>query len=87
MSANSLPRIKPPNTETIEAYRAAVRAWRVSGRSLKLHSCCTDFHLPRSATVAVKKLRPDLSESQAQALAEDAISWAEEIPNECFWDL
>ena len=87
MSANSLRTIKPPNTETIEAYRAAVRAWRVSGRSLKLHSSRTDFHLPRCATVAVKKLRPDLSESQAQALAEDAISWAEQMPNECFWDL
>jgi len=87
MSANSLRTIKPPNTETVEAYRAAVRAWRVSGRSLKLHSSCTDFHLPRSATVAVKKLRPDLSESQAQTLAEDAISWAEQMPNERFWDL
>ena len=86
MSANSLRTIKPPNTETIEAYRAAVRAWRVSGRSLKLHSC-TDFHIPRCATAAVKKLRPDLSESQAQTLAEEAISWAEQMPNECFWDL
>jgi hypothetical protein len=87
MSANLLRAIKPPNTETIEAYRAAVRAWRVSGRSLKQHSSRTESHIPRSATIAVKKLRPDLSESQAQALAEDAISWAEQTPNECFWDL
>jgi len=87
MTANLLRTIKPPDTETIEAYRAAVRAWLVSGRSLKQHSSRTDLHIPRSATIAVKKLRPDLSESQAQALAEDAISWAEQIPNECFWDL
>ena len=74
--------IKPPTPQTIEAYRAAVLAWRISYDPSKWHG------LRRSAAVAaVRKLRPSLTDSEAEELAEDAISWAKQAPNECFWDL
>src|SRR5271166_4088342 len=72
---------KPPTPQTIEAYRAAVLAWRTSPAPKSQGSRCP------TAVAAVKKLRPAFTDREAEELAGDAIRWAQQIPNECFWDL
>jgi hypothetical protein len=72
---------KPPTPQTIEAYRAAVLAWRTSPAPKSQGSRC------RTAVAAVKKLRPAFTDREAEELARDAIRWAQQLPNECFWDL
>lgn len=88
MSAKVLGPIKPPTPQSIEAYRAAVLAYRTSYWPLKRGGARDDFLIPKTAAAAaVRKLRPDLTHSDAEALAHDAVTWAEEVHNECFWDL
>ncbi len=80
--------IKPPSPQTIEAYRAALRAYRTSYRPVKRECTRDELLIPiTAAAVAVKKLLPALTDSEAEALARDAIIWAEQVPNESFWDL
>jgi hypothetical protein len=80
--------IKPPTPQTIEAYRAAVRAYRTSYRPSKRGYAQDVLLIPTTAAgAAVKKLRPDLTDNEAESLAHDAITWAEQVHNECFWDL
>ncbi|MGO8777339.1 MAG: hypothetical protein ACLQKK_00225 [Rhodomicrobium sp.] len=88
MSTRASGSIRPPTPETIEAYREAVRAYRTSYRPMKRGGGQDELWTPKTAAAtAVRRLRPGLSESEANALAQDAIDWAEQSHNECFWDL
>ncbi|MGA7325193.1 MAG: hypothetical protein WBX25_12055 [Rhodomicrobium sp.] len=88
MSAKILGPIKPPTSQTIEAYRAAVLAYRTSYRPSTRGGVQDNPLIPKAAAAAaVRKLRPDLTDSEAEVLAHDAVTWAEQLHNECFWDL
>ncbi len=88
MSAKLSGDLTPPTPETIEVYRAAVRAWRRGYQPPGLQDSQYDPSVPRAAAIAaVKKLRPSLSCAETEALALRAIAWAEHVPNEFFWDL
>ncbi len=87
MSTKAPGPIKPPTPQTIEAYREAVRAYRTY-RPMKREGVPDHLFSPKAAAAAaVRKLRPSLTDSEAEALAQDAIAWSEQAHNECFWDL
>jgi hypothetical protein len=88
MSMSTSSAIKPPTSQTIDAYRAAVLAYRISSPSSTYRDGQSGpLAAMNAATAAVRKLRPGFTGREAKVLAQDAIAWAEQKHNECFWDL
>jgi hypothetical protein len=80
--------LEPPTSETIEAYRTAVSAYRRSWKAEreKWGSMKMNPRIPeRAAAQAVHRLRPELTYEQACALAQQATNWAAQVHWEWFW--
>jgi hypothetical protein len=79
--------VTPPTEETIDAYRAAVLAYRASFKAeLERWGKRMSYHVPNHAAAeAVHKLRPEITYNQAYALAQQATNWAAQAHWRWFW--
>ena len=80
--------VSPPTEETVEAYRAAVLAYRQAFKAEreKWGSMKMNPHIPKyAAAEAVLGLMPGLTYDKAEALAHQATSWTAQAHWHWFW--
>jgi hypothetical protein len=78
----------PPDEQTLEAYRAAVMAYRQAFKAEreKHGSLKMNPHIPQHAAAeAVFRLSPGFTYDQASVLADQATAWAAQAHWHWFW--
>ncbi|MGA7329407.1 MAG: hypothetical protein WBX25_34235 [Rhodomicrobium sp.] len=80
--------VNPPAEENLEAYRAAILAYRQSFKAEreKWGEKLMSYHIPKKADAeAVLRVSPGLTYAQAYDLAHQATCWAAQAHWKWFW--
>ncbi len=78
--------VQPPTGETVEAYRAAVLAYRAAFAIERRNGMRANPHVPlRAARDAVMAVRPGIEADEAERLAQKACAWAAQAHRNGFW--
>ena len=77
--------VEPPTPENVDAYRAAVLAYRAAWRVEKRKGLKADPWVPLdAAAAAVQAIRPGMTFGQSQSFAQRAVAWAAQAHHEWF---
>ncbi len=81
--------VQPPTPENVAAYRAAAlayrNAWREELRRHKDHRLANAHVALHAAALAVQKVMPELTLSQADTFAQRAVAWVGQAHNAWLW--
>ena len=78
--------VQPPTDETVDAYRAAVLAYRKAYAIERKKGMRLNPHVPlKSATDAVMAVNQDIGPEEAERLAQKACAWAAQAHRDWFW--